>query len=108
VRDEHRRRGSLRRRRGAQEHHPGRTSGCVNGRGLAGAATVAISPDDAFVYVGTRAGDGIAVFARNTTTGDLTQLSGTDSCVNETGADGRDLYVVCNGGAGLSFLKRTR
>jgi 6-phosphogluconolactonase (cycloisomerase 2 family) len=64
------------------------TEGCADGRALDGAIAAAVSPDGRNVYVTTRVSDSIAVFARNATTGVLTQLSGAAGCVSEGGAGG--------------------
>jgi hypothetical protein len=58
---------------------------CTVGRGLGSADAIAISPDGAFVYVGTWSNT-IAVFSRNQSTGLLTQLAGTDGCIANTNA----------------------
>jgi DNA-binding beta-propeller fold protein YncE len=55
---------------------------CAHGRGLAGASAVVVSPDGHHVYVASFDG-AIAAFARNRTTGILTQLAGLDGCVKE-------------------------
>src|SRR5215510_14046902 len=69
---------------------------CVQGRGLQGARGVVVSPDNLNVYVSSQNNNALAVFSRNTTTGALTQLSGTAGCIAETG-DG----VTCADGRGL-------
>jgi DNA-binding beta-propeller fold protein YncE len=75
---------------------------CADGKALAGAYAVAVSADGKNVYVASYS-SGMAVFDRNTTTGELTQLAGTAGCVSETGttqysgdtcADGKALYSV--------------
>jgi len=58
---------------------------CANGKGLDRAFSVAVSRDGVSVYVASVASDAVAAFSRNTTTGALTQLAGTDGCVSETG-----------------------
>src|SRR5262245_56280331 len=70
---------------------------CVDGRGLDGAGWIAMSPDGAYIYVAAFDGSTVAAFSRNSSTGVLTQLSGTAGCVAETG-DG----VTCADGRGLS------
>jgi DNA-binding beta-propeller fold protein YncE len=47
---------------------------------------VAVSPDGKSVYVASGGSDAVARFARNTTTGALTQPVGPGGCVSETGA----------------------
>jgi DNA-binding beta-propeller fold protein YncE len=61
---------------------------CADGKALRGALSVAVSPDDKNVYVGSANSDAVAVFQRDTTTGALTQLSGTAGCVSQTGTGG--------------------
>jgi hypothetical protein len=58
--------------------------GCTRGRGIRRAGRVAVSPDGRSLYV-TSDGDrtaGLAVFARDVTTGALDQLPGARGCVN--------------------------
>lgn len=64
---------------------------CDNtGRGLSRARAIAVSPDGRHVYAtATFADSGLAAFARDPEQlGALVQLSGSDGCINETGADG--------------------
>jgi DNA-binding beta-propeller fold protein YncE len=61
---------------------------CAVGKALNGAFSVAVSPDGESVYVASSNSDAVAVFRRDTTTGELTQLPGTAGCVSETGSDG--------------------
>lgn len=79
----------LRDRRSGRVVQPRNLSGCVSqtgqdqcatGRGLELAWSVAVSPDGASVYVASRIG--LAVFARNTSTGKLRQLAGGHGCLN--------------------------
>jgi 6-phosphogluconolactonase (cycloisomerase 2 family) len=72
---------------------------CVDGKALDFAFSVAVSADGKSVYVASRQSNAVAVFARNTTTGALTQLAGTAGCVSETGnggacADGKALRIA--------------
>jgi 6-phosphogluconolactonase (cycloisomerase 2 family) len=69
---------------------------CAMGHGLEGAVNVAVSPDGKHVYVASLADDAIAVFARNKSTGALTQLAGMAGCVSESGLAG-----ACDVGVGL-------
>jgi DNA-binding beta-propeller fold protein YncE len=74
--------------------------GCARARGLALAGSLAISPDGLNVYVATYqredpdpldrpvGSDGLAVFARDPTTGALTQLPGEAGCANQRGDSG--------------------
>ncbi|MGZ8520823.1 MAG: lactonase family protein, partial [Candidatus Binatia bacterium] len=69
---------------------------CANGKGLVGASSVAVSPNGRHVYVASSVSNAIAVFSRNPTTGELTQLSGIAGCVSEDGTGGN-----CADGNGL-------
>ena len=73
----------------------GSSGDCTDGAGLNLASSVAVSPDGKSAYVASLGG--VAVFDRNTTTGVLTQKSGTDACISETGAGGE-----CTDGVALS------
>lgn len=68
---------------------------CANGTAITSLRGIAISPDGASVYT-TSQDDAIAAFSRNTSTGALTQLTGTAACVSETGSGG-----ACADGLGL-------
>jgi 6-phosphogluconolactonase (cycloisomerase 2 family) len=61
---------------------------CADGRALAGAGDMTVTPDGANVYVASLGSDAVAVFSRDATTGALTQLAGTAGCVSETGTGG--------------------
>jgi fibronectin-binding autotransporter adhesin len=78
---------------------------CADGKGLDGAISVAVSPDGKHVYVASFFGDAVAIFARNRTTGALTQLAGPAGCIKESGdadcADGRGL----DGAAGVAVSR---
>ncbi len=69
---------------------------CAQGRALSVAASVTISPDGRHVYVASYDSNAVAVFSRNVTTGELTQLSGAAGCIAENG-DG----ITCADGTGL-------
>jgi DNA-binding beta-propeller fold protein YncE len=56
---------------------------CADGRALEEPSSLAVSPDGTSVYVASIGSDAVAVFARNTTTGELTQLTGDRACVRE-------------------------
>ena len=75
----------------------GTGGGCADGNGLIGASSVAVSPDSRHVYVASSASNAIAVFSRNATTGELTQLSGIAGCVSDDGTGGS-----CADGNGLA------
>ncbi len=64
------------------------TTGCTTGRALDGPDVVIVSPDGKNVYVGAFKGNAIAVFARNTSTGALTQPTGTTGCIVDTPTSG--------------------
>ena len=64
------------------------TSGCATGRALDGADVVVVSPDLKNVYVGSFFGNAVAVFARNASTGALTQPADTTGCLVNTPTDG--------------------
>jgi DNA-binding beta-propeller fold protein YncE len=69
---------------------------CANGKALEYPQAVTVSPDGTSVYVASENTDGVAVFRRNTTSGQLSQLAGTTGCVSEDGslglcADGKAL-----------------
>ena len=66
---------------------------CADGRMLNEVHSVHLSPDEHFVYVTSTefvSGDpifgGVSIFARDTTTGKLTQLSGADGCATYNGS----------------------
>lgn len=56
-------------------------AGCTTGTQVSGANAVAVSPDDADVYVTSLLSSSITSFARTATTGYLAQLPGTSACV---------------------------
>jgi 6-phosphogluconolactonase (cycloisomerase 2 family) len=90
------------------------STGCGEGRTLDSPTSIVVSPDGENVYVGSDGlGGGIAVFNRDPETGDLSQKSGPEGCVNASGggceegldemvgvqkleisADGRFLYAL--------------
>ncbi len=55
-------------------------AGCETGIQLSGANAVAVSPDDMDVYVTSLLSNSVTSFSRTTTTGQLTQKSGTSGC----------------------------
>ncbi|UCD98312.1 MAG: beta-propeller fold lactonase family protein [Chloroflexota bacterium] len=78
----------------------GSSGACADGRALDGARYITVSPDGNNVYVASFFSDAVAVFSRNLSTGALTQLTGFDGCVSETGNNG-----TCSDG---KALERTR
>ena len=65
---------------------------CTNARAVVWVHAITLSPDERFVYANSARGDatpdaGVAVFARDAGTGDLTQLAGADGCANAVGLD---------------------
>lgn len=60
--------------------------GCVTGLALVAPDVVVVSPDGNNVYVGSFFGNAVASFARNPSTGALTQLAGTAACIAEATA----------------------
>jgi len=71
---------------------------CADGVGLIGAISVSVSPDGKSAYVASSLSNAVAVFDRNATTGALTQKSGTEACISETGTGG-----ACADGVGLDY-----
>ena len=71
-----------------QDGSTGPTDVCRDGRGLLGANGIAIPTDGKFVYVSSTDSNAIALFSRDTKTGDLTQFPDTEGCVSEAGNDG--------------------
>jgi DNA-binding beta-propeller fold protein YncE len=62
---------------------------CTDGRALDDPVSVATSADGRSLYVASDAADGLAVLQRNTTTGVLTQATGTVGCVTQRGTGGQ-------------------
>ncbi|HEX6204727.1 MAG TPA: beta-propeller fold lactonase family protein [Solirubrobacterales bacterium] len=60
--------------------------GCAAGLALVTPDVVVVSPDGNNVYVGSFFGNAVAAFARNPSTGALTQLAGTAGCIAEATA----------------------
>ena len=78
---------------------------CQSGVGLDQASGIAISPDGLTVYVASRGDSAVAAFARDPSTGVLSQLSGTSACRSDDG-DGDGMVntpfdPACASGIGL-------
>jgi DNA-binding beta-propeller fold protein YncE len=58
---------------------------CMDGSGLLRVAVVAVSPDGRYVYVAAFDSSAVTTFARNPTTGSLSQLNGVAGCVSANG-----------------------
>jgi DNA-binding beta-propeller fold protein YncE len=71
---------------------------CRDGKALTTPQEVAVSPDGQSVYADAVQSNAIDVFARNTTSGALTQLAGQAGCVSETGTNG-----TCRDGKALGL-----
>jgi sugar lactone lactonase YvrE len=54
--------------------------------GLKGGFDLALTPNGKFLYVTARTGNDVAEFARNTGTGGLAQLAGSDKCISRSGS----------------------
>jgi DNA-binding beta-propeller fold protein YncE len=78
------------------------TPGCATGRALDGPDIVAVSPDGSSVYVGAFKGSALAVFARNTSTGALTQPTNTSGCIVETPTTGCTTALALSSPEGLA------
>jgi DNA-binding beta-propeller fold protein YncE len=88
--------GGLRQLAGSGGCVAGRTiPGCATGRALDGPDVVGVSPDGRNVYVGAFAGNAIAVFTRDTSTGALSQPTDASGCIVDAPAAG------CSDGIGL-------
>jgi len=101
------------------------TAGCTLGRALDGPDVVTVSPDGHNVYVGAFKGSAVAIFARDPSTGDLTQLTDDTGCLVDvptagctTGlalgapegmaisADGDNVYVAAAASSALDVFTR--
>jgi DNA-binding beta-propeller fold protein YncE len=76
----------------------GDSSGCTPVRGLKGPTDVAVSPDGANVYVtsGFNGSGGVVAFARDATSGALTQLPDAAGCINESDPTCTDTATLVN------------
>jgi len=69
---------------GCIKHTFGFGEHCAGGFALDGVSSVAVSPDGRFVYAASSRSNAVVVFARDATSGALTEVS----CVSDTGSDG--------------------
>jgi DNA-binding beta-propeller fold protein YncE len=86
------------------------TAGCATGLALGSPEGLAISPDGTSVYVAAATGNAVDVFARNSTTGALTQATDgsgcvanapTTGCVTGVQLDGANAVVVSPNGSNV-------
>jgi DNA-binding beta-propeller fold protein YncE len=61
---------------------------CQDGTALNGVGVMTVSPDGRNVYAAAAGSGAVAVFDRNTVTGELTQKAGTAGCISEDGTGG--------------------
>jgi Lactonase, 7-bladed beta-propeller/WD40-like Beta Propeller Repeat len=61
---------------------------CTPARALTAPMDIAVSPDGTSVYTFARESDAVAIFHRDPTTGELSQLAGQQGCVSLHGSDG--------------------
>jgi DNA-binding beta-propeller fold protein YncE len=76
---------------------------CTVGRALAGSDVVVISPDGKNVYVGSFFGNEIAAFARDPSTGALSQLPEAAGCVAETATEGCAVGIALKAPEGMAI-----
>ena len=69
---------------------------CVDGTALDGTYGTVVSPDGRTVHAVTINSDAVVTFARDSSTGRLTQLAGTAGCISDTGSGG-----ACTDGTAL-------
>ena len=77
-------------------------SSCTTGIQLAGADALTVSPNGANVYVTSALSNSLTTFTRSSTTGQLTQLTGTSACVINLLAVGCSLGRVLSDPEGLA------
>lgn len=73
---------------GCYTHFPGIDDTCRSAVGIASVWGIAISPDGAYVYTAAFDSGAVAVFARDMSSGALTQLRGIDGCLTDDGSGG--------------------
>jgi DNA-binding beta-propeller fold protein YncE len=78
-------------------------TGCTTGAQLGGADAVAISPDGASVYVTSLFSKSVTSFTRSSSTGALTQKSGTAGCIVFLRATGCSFGRALNAPEGLAI-----
>ncbi|HET6174233.1 MAG TPA: Ig-like domain-containing protein [Gaiellales bacterium] len=71
-------------------------TGCGHALGLSGVSQIALSPDGRHLYAASSISGSVTAFARDVTTGGLTQLRGAAGCVRPGGGGG------CASGVGLA------
>ena len=76
------------------------SDGCTQGRAVAGALGVVVSPDGQNVYVNGEASGGIAAFGRDAGTNQVHQLDGADGCISYNGSGG-----LCSEGKLMESIK---
>jgi 6-phosphogluconolactonase (cycloisomerase 2 family) len=74
---------------------------CQDGRDLNDINGLALSPDGKTLY-GASTDDGFVIFSVDTSTGKLTQLTGTQGCVTDDGAS-EDGAGTCTNGKGVTY-----
>jgi len=122
----HRRSGALR-QLGGEAGCLGEPGSCGPGRALRGAFGATVSSDGRFVYTASEFSDAVATFARDRSSGELTQLAAELGCVSLRGKggctpgrgldgvtsvvlspDGRNAYAAGSDGVALAVLRRDR
>jgi DNA-binding beta-propeller fold protein YncE len=100
-------------------------AGCTTGREISGANALTTSPKDGQVYVTSLISSSATAFARDRSTGQLSQFSGQDGCAEWLGAtgctlgramrapegvavspDGANVYVAAYSSGGIAVLNR--
>jgi DNA-binding beta-propeller fold protein YncE len=105
----------------------GSAGACADGKALVEPYSLAVSTDGKRVHVAASGSNAVSTFARNRTTGALTQLAGTDACVSEGGVggcadaialsqptslaiskDGKHLYTAATDSGAVAAFARSR
>jgi DNA-binding beta-propeller fold protein YncE len=79
--------------------------GCSLGRALLGPDVVVLSPDGLNAYAGSFFGNAVAVFARNSKTGALSQPAESAGCIAETAAAGCAVGIALGAVEGLAVSR---